>query len=68
MSFEPFTGFLNPGKNTAFQHTSILVRPLQKPGNFQGLWWSRRVLPPGPLCLLHSTIYCHSQPKPTHPI
>ena len=39
-----------PGKGAAFQHTSILVRPLKErpEGRF---WWSRRVLPPGPLCL-----------------
>jgi len=30
--------------------------------------WSRRVLPPGPLYLLHSAVYRHIRPKPTAPI
>ena len=41
--FERFYGAFRPGKNTVFQHTSILVRPHQKPPV------SRRVVvePPG---------------------
>ena len=31
MSFEQFHGLLGPGKNIAFEHTSILVRPRQTP-------------------------------------
>jgi len=31
VSFEPFYGVLRPGEDTAFQHTSILVRPRQTP-------------------------------------
>ena len=53
VGFEQFYGLLSPGKNTVVPHTSILVRPRQsrprcakRPGRF---WWSRRVLPPGPL-------------------
>src|SRR3546814_20778498 len=64
-------GLLSPEENIAFEHTSILVRPRQKPARPSrnaGLWWSRRVLPPGPLCLFHDTIYPHSRPKPASPI
>lgn len=35
MSFEPFHGLFMPGKNSAFQHTSILVQPRQKPLKFR---------------------------------
>ena len=31
MCFEQFYGLLSPGKNSAFEHTSILVRPHQEP-------------------------------------
>lgn len=63
VSFAQFNGLHGPGENIAFQHTSILVRPRQKApeGPF---WWSRRVLPPGPLRLLHDTIYHHSRANP----
>ncbi len=37
------------------------MHPLQQPGVE---WWSRRVPPPGPLCLVHDTIYRHSCPLP----
>lgn len=68
VSFEPFYGVLRPGEGIAFQHTSILVRPRQKaPSGYRAirdLWWSRRVPPPGPLRLLHDTIYRHSRENP----
>ena len=66
--FEHFYGLLRPGEDIAFQHTSILVRPHQKPRASRDMWWSRRVLPPGPLRLLHDTIYHHSRANPAKPI
>ena len=66
--FEHFYGLLRPGEDIAFQHTSILVRPRQTPRTSRDMWWSRRVLPPGPLRLLHDTIYHHSRANPAKPI
>src|SRR3546814_9155049 len=51
--------------DTLFPYTTLFRSPLLANA---GLWWSRRVLPPGPLCLFHDTIYPHSRPKPATPI
>ena len=42
-----------PSKKTIFTPLSILFRPHQKPVTWTGLWWRRRVPPPGPLRLFH---------------
>ncbi len=68
VSFAQFNGLHGPGESIVFQHTSILVRPRQKAPEKGPLWWSRRVLPPGPLRLLHDTIYHHSRANPAAPI
>ena len=43
-----------PGKSTTFTPSSILFRPRPQaaPIGCQGLWWRRRVPPPGPMGLL----------------
>ena len=44
-----------PSKRTTFTPSSILFRPLQRSAAIPGgLWWRRRVLPPGPKGLLRS--------------
>jgi hypothetical protein len=58
--FERFYGSFRPGKNTAFEYTSILVRPRQET-RIRAFWWSRRVPPPGPLHLFRDIIYHHSR-------
>lgn len=74
VSFAQFNGLHGPGKNIAFEHTSILVRPHQTPrhspqcGLSRDMWWNRRVLPPGPLRLLYDTIYHHSRANPARSI
>jgi len=65
--FERFNGSFRPGKRSAFQHTSILVQPHQDRLESR-FWWSCRVPPPGPLHLLHATIYRHSRANPALPI
>jgi hypothetical protein len=45
VSFEHFYGLLRPSEGTAFQHTSILVRPRQKPRSRTGAGYV--VEPPG---------------------
>ena len=47
--FDRFYGSITPGKNIMLVHTSILVRPHQDRLAESRFWWSRRVLPPGPL-------------------
>ncbi len=67
VSFAQFNGLHGPGKNIAFEHTSILVRPRQTSRRTKvrrDMWWRRRVLPPGPLRLLYDTIYHHSRANP----
>src|SRR3546814_12025772 len=66
VGFEQFYGLLGPGENIVFQHTSILVRPRQDGLRYgrSPFWWSRRVLPPGPLRLFHGIIYRHSRTSP----
>lgn len=71
VGFERFNGSFRPGKNTAVPHTSILVRPLRlswrgdvvlrTQAPCEESWWSRRVLPPGPLYILARH---HSSPSP----
>src|SRR5215216_6971945 len=40
-----------PSKSAPFTPSSILFRPRRSPGH-PGLWWRRRVPPPGPIGLL----------------
>ena len=42
-----------PGKSTIFTPSSILFRPIRNRPTLSGLWWRRRVPPPGPNGLLH---------------
>ena len=42
-----------PGKRAIFTPLSILFRPRHKAAASAALWWRRRVLPPGPMGLLH---------------
>ncbi|MEY2884128.1 MAG: hypothetical protein RL490_1852, partial [Pseudomonadota bacterium] len=56
--FETFNGLFMPGKSSRL---STHVDPGSAPHPFdnKGLWWSRRVLPPGPLHLFHDAVYRH---------
>src|SRR5690606_40853505 len=73
VSFEHFYGVLRPGEGIRFStHVDPSSAPSDTPSSpFKGhrdMWWSRRVLPPGPLRLLHDTIYHHSRANPARPI
>ena len=50
----PDNGGTMPSENASFTPSSILFRPRRNPRNvrFLGLWWRRRVPPPGPIGLL----------------
>lgn len=57
--FETFNGLFMPGKSSRL---STHVDPGSAPHNPRQpgvIWWSRRVLPPGPLHLFHDAIYRH---------
>jgi len=53
--FWPCNGGTMPGESSSFTPSSSLVRPHQKPAMCAGLWWRRRVLPPGPMGLFRRT-------------
>lgn len=41
-------------KTLPLPHASILVRPHKNRATSWYIWWRRRALPPGPLCLFHN--------------
>jgi len=56
--FETFNGLFMPGKSSRLS-THVDPGSTPHPPDNGSLWWSRRVLPPGPLHLFHDAIYRH---------
>ena len=67
--FERFYGASQAGQKQRFStHVDPGSAPSETAAAARAVcWWSRRVLPPGPLRLLHAAIYRHSRPKPAAP-